>query len=460
MTRSINRRRLLQLAGVTGLGLTAAPAPHFRLFAAPAGYAGPLFLHVHATGAWDPTYFCEPLEGANYTGGMYTTAAKAGNINYAPLGINDDLALDPTDAARMPWDETERAAVMDNNTFFNKYYNDLLIINGVHALTNNHITGMRAAVSGRTEEGYPALGAVFAGHYAKERPLAFLSDSLYDHTAGILAATRINHVGAVPRFTRPNEVTPGDPSTALLQSPATLNLLNNAQRERLEALERKQQFPEALDIIKRLSVARRAAPELAALEVPEFAQFPSNLTSLNFFAQTSQVALSAFKAGLGACANLQTFGFDTHTFHRSHQRIALFQLWAGLDFLITRAKEAGLWNRMTIFVSSDFGRTAFNNGFVENNPHSNGKDHHPTTSVMIISGTGRVKGNRVFGKSGNNGSERYSLQFDPTTFKEDPKGEPVTITHIHRAVRQHLGLEGSEADRRFPVYGKNLPLFT
>ena len=94
----------------------------FRLpLANAADYTGKLFVFVQAQGGWDPTSFCDPK--TNVSGELKINhwadsdeIREAGNIRYAPFG--------------------------DNQTFFEKYYRRMLVINGVDAQTNSHTAGV------------------------------------------------------------------------------------------------------------------------------------------------------------------------------------------------------------------------------------------------------------------------------------------------------------------------------
>ena len=135
------------LLGAAGLSL-----PVSRLYAASAGYTGRLLVLLQAEGAWDVTSFCDPkvnqpgereINHWSNNGGIQT----AGNIPYAPFA--------------------------SNTNFFNKYFGDMLVINGVDAQTNSHSTGVLHNWSGRNSEGFPSLSAMFAAWQAPDQPLSW-----------------------------------------------------------------------------------------------------------------------------------------------------------------------------------------------------------------------------------------------------------------------------------------------
>ena len=146
----MRRRTLLK-----GLLAAAAAAPGFGLpLVNAADYRGKLFVFVQADGGWDPTSFCDPK--ANTTGepvinhwAQYDEVRQVGNIFYAPFA--------------------------NNVTFFEKYYQHMLVINGVDAQTNSHTVGIVHNWSGRNSDGYPTLSALLAAYYAPALPIPYLS---------------------------------------------------------------------------------------------------------------------------------------------------------------------------------------------------------------------------------------------------------------------------------------------
>ena len=126
MERTMNRREFFKLAGISSIASTL-PAS-FNLFAAPADYNGKFLITVQAEGGWDVTSFCDPK--MNVTGELEINhwartaeTQSVGNLSYAPFA--------------------------DNAAFFQKYYQDILIINGVDCQTNSHTAGVVHNWSGR-----------------------------------------------------------------------------------------------------------------------------------------------------------------------------------------------------------------------------------------------------------------------------------------------------------------------
>ncbi|MAM82034.1 MAG: hypothetical protein CMP89_14955, partial [Gammaproteobacteria bacterium] len=155
------------LLGAAGLSL---PVP--RLYAAPSeGYSGRLLVTLQCDGAWDVTSFCDPK--SNQPGEKEITQwsrsddiQTAGNIQYAPFA--------------------------NNQSFFDNYYQDMLVINGVDMQTNSHTTGVLHNWSGRNTEGYPTITAMFAANNAPEQPLSYLNFGGYSQTANLIRYSRLN----------------------------------------------------------------------------------------------------------------------------------------------------------------------------------------------------------------------------------------------------------------------------
>ena len=166
MRRRTILKGLFATAGVAATG--------FRLpLAHAADYNGKLFVFVQADGGWDPTSFCDPKANTpdepviNHWAESGDEIREAGNIPYAPFA--------------------------NNAAFFEKYYDRMLVINGVDAQTNSHTVGIVHNWSGRNSEGYPAMSALLAARYGPELPVAYLSFGGYSDTGGVTRYTRLNN---------------------------------------------------------------------------------------------------------------------------------------------------------------------------------------------------------------------------------------------------------------------------
>ena len=185
----MKRREFLintMLLGAAGL---TAPVP--RIYGAvDGGYTGRLLITLQIDGGWDVSSYCDPkvnqpdeLAITNWSDS--NDIQTAGNIPYAPFANNAD--------------------------FFGKYYNDMLVINGIDAQTNSHTVGVVHNWSGRVSEGYPSMTAMLAAANAPTKPMAYLNFGGFGFTANLVASTRIDNVEQITNIAFPN-VTPWDPN--------------------------------------------------------------------------------------------------------------------------------------------------------------------------------------------------------------------------------------------------------
>jgi uncharacterized protein (DUF1501 family) len=416
------RRQILQsLVGagatgmLTGLGSTSARGA--------TNYTGNFLVNLQLIGAMDATSFADPK--TNVTGrpvinnwATSGTVRRAGNISYAPFA--------------------------QNATFFDKYYRDILVINGVDAQTNSHTVGILHNWSGRNSEGYPTLSALFAAVNQTNLPLPYLNFGGFAATAGITDITQVGRTTVLDNLVDPNlaestgnryvEASDWARITAMhragLQSSAaattTLEPAAAQQRAYADALERSAAISDFASVLP-------AASSLQAARAVN--NFNSTLH------QQMQVALLAFQAGMSLTADVFEAGFDTHDDHDNRQSKAIANVTDAIDYFWTYAATLGLANRVTLVVGSDFGRTpAYNTG--------GGKDHWPIGSVMVMQKNATFT-NRVVGltDAGHN-----TVKINPTTLEADSTSTGITLkpAHVHKALRKQLGLDKSAAAALFP----------
>jgi len=427
----MQRRDFIKLAAACGLGVVAPAANAVptkdSIFRSSALYDGPFFVLVNAGGGWDPTSLCDPKgttdaeegnDAANPMNRSYLTRdiATAGNIRYAPVG--------------------------GFSSFFTKYSQDLLVINGIDTSTNGHDTGSRHVWSGKLAEGYPSFGALVAGVKSRASPMAYLSNGGYDFTGGLVAPTRSASTGPLARLAFPNRSDPNNQNSTF-HSNETEERIRAAQRARLNRQRQKETLPAYEGAYGLLFAARTGEAEVRNLTT----HLPNQLdNSGNPLRRQAQVAVAAYKAGLSVAANLSIGGFDTHGNHDATHIPSLARLLEGVDFLMEEATRQGVRDKMTVIIASDFGRTpGYNDG--------NGKDHWSITSMMLM-GAG-IRGNRVIGGS----DERHrALTVDRTTLQ--PGGDlTLRPEHVHAALRRLAGIEGDPiVTQKFPLPTEELDI--
>ena len=129
----------------------------------------------------------------------------------------------------------------------------------------------------------------------------------------------------------------------------------------------------------------------------------------------------------------------THNDHDFGHEPGLAAVADCIDYLWSYAEEQGIADRMTVLISSDFGRTPHYNS-------TNGKDHWPINSMVIME-KNAPWGNRVVGLT-DEGHNAYKI--NPTTLlRDDLNGTNIYPKHIHQALRTYLGIDSHPLIGRF-----------
>ncbi len=427
----MKRRKFLK--NLLGVGIASAlPMTLVR----PAYGATPdrFLITVSATGGWDPTSIMDPKGNAprpdglgpvnNFSAGQIKTI---GNLVYAPYA--DTIEAPPSDDL----------GHMDN--FFAKHYERLLVINGIDTQTNGHDSGRRFVWSGQLEEGFPTIAALAAAPFA-DQPMAFISNGGYDFTASLVAPVRTSNASTFSQLAFPNSQFPdnADLQQFGFHSQTSYNLIQQAREERLVRLRAQESLPKRQAQMDQLQVVRGSEVELQDL----LAFLPEDVS--DGLAGQAEIAVAAFASGLAVSANLSLGGFDTHGDHDEDHTDSTTELLAGIDHLWEQIELQGLQDKVTVIVGSDFGRTPFFN-------EGAGKDHWNVTSIMAM-GAG-ITGNRVIGATTDTFE---AIKMNPDTQGQDDNGVIVTPQHVHKSLRNFLGVQ-SELDDLFPIYVDDLQLF-
>lgn len=418
----MKRREFLintMLAGAAGL---MAPVP--RVYGAvDGGYTGRLLITLQIDGGWDVSSFCDPK--VNQPGELAITnwsnsndVQTAGNINYAPFANNAD--------------------------FFNKYYRDMLVINGIDAQTNSHTTGVLHNWSGRNSVGYPTLTAMFAALNAPDQPLSYINFGGFGQTGNLIRFSRLDDVNALRALLNPSLRDWGGEGT--VRRAEDLSRIQSYRQARIDRkLASERLTPRQLDNLSAYDSALRNRSSLE--EFSNFLLAPEDYYDWeDVHAEQSsdlrrqiQLTMNAFDAGVASAADLFTSGYDTHTDHDAqHEPLFTYQNNA-IDMLWTLAAEYNLADRLTVVIASDFSRT----------PHYNadeGKDHWPIGSAIIMESSPSW-GNRMIGET-DEGQNAHKI--NPSTLaRDDANGSIIYPKHVHKALRRHLGLENTAVDQDF-----------
>ena len=419
---AIDRRDFLKVAAVSGLAL-CSPLPSRLASAEP--YSGTFYVTVNASGGWDPTSLCDPKGRRN--------EEEEDPMN---MYFTDDIGS--VGAFR-------HAPVEGYAEFFQKYRDELMIINGIDTETNGHDSGSRHIWSGHLQEGHPSFAALAASHLNKSAPMAYISNGGYDVTSGLVARTRSGSTDALSRIAFPNRADPNREDRNY-HSENTVVRIREAQKERLLRLNDKQHLHRVKEAMDTLFTAR-----LGQNEVKRLTEFLPELdNSGNRLFRQAQVAIAAYRAGLCVSCNLSVGGFDTHSNHDQNHIPRMQSIVAGVDFIMEEAARQGVRDQVVVMVGSDFGRTpGYNDG--------NGKDHWPVTSMLFL-GKGIPGGRLIGGTTERHGLMRVKASNLATTGDDDESGVRIKPAHIHRQLRRMVGIDGDDVDRMFPLVSKDTEL--
>lgn len=405
------------LLGAAGLSL-----PVSRLYAAPnEGYTGRLLVILQAEGGWDLTVFCDPK--VNQPGEQEIThwsnqsdIQTAGNINYAPFA--------------------------NNASFFDKYYQHMLVINGVDMQTNSHSTGVLHNWSGRNSEGFPSLTAMFAAHNAPDQPLSYINFGGFSQTGNLIRFSRLNDVYSLRQLLRPEF----ESEQSTIRTPDDMARIRAYRSRRLQRLiadptniPRLQYNLEAYASALANTSALTDFSDFLPADNEIFEDETVNPEMTSNLKRQIQMALSAFAAGIGSAADLIAYGYDTHANHDALHEPLYAHLVDSIDLLWTLAEAKGIADRITLVIGSDFGRTPLYNA-------DNGKDHWPIGSIIVMEKSPSW-GNRVVGLT-DEGHNAYNINAS-TLERDDANGTIIYPKHVHKALRRYLGLEDTAVDAAF-----------
>lgn len=414
------RRDFIKFCGKAGLGLTM-PLNWKGLAQGkakePDAYEGPYYVVFNASGGWDTTYLMDP-KGVNDINRLY----KEGDIL-----TNGKHKFAPTAK------QVEKG--MSNEDFFKAYGEELLVFNGMDYSINNHSPCKRYMATGKLDSlAYPTFAALAAASLAKEAPLGFLTFGNYSATGNLVPMARVPY-------------------------PQSLKLIANADSvQGIARLPYHDDF--ALDLIeKALSEGADAAPmEQVPLPRAERAQsmlyaaqtnskalkrvtpFISQNAPKERLARQAEIALSCFKGGVCVSANLSIGQFDSHATNDPDQMRLIPEFLSGIDYLIKRAEELKIRDKLVVVIQSEMGRT----------PHYNkgqGKDHWSIGSIMFMGQS--IRGNRVVGATDE---RQFLIPIDNKTLAMDEEnGMRTRPEHIHRALRELAGIENHAFSKKFPL---------
>ena len=414
-----SRRDFLKICGLAGVGV-AAPVWFPTLGRAESeelsAYGGPYYVVFNASGGWDTTYLMDP-KGIGEINRLY----KDGDIV-----THGNHKLAPT-AGKIQ-------GGMSNEDFFGEFGSELLVLNGMDYSVNNHSPGARYMATGKLDSlAYPTFAALVAACKGPACPLAFLTFGNYSNTGNLVAMSRIPYLPSL------SKVANADAIDGNLRSPYQDDFVG----DRIQRALKEQIDNRVSDVL--LPRVERAQSMLYAAQINSQSlqritpYIPSKIPKERL-SQQAEIALAAFKAGVCVSANLSIGQFDSHNNNDVDQMKLIPEFLAGIAYLIRRAEELKIRDKLVIVVQSEMGRTPnYNNG--------NGKDHWSIGSIMFL-GQG-IRGNRVIGATDE---KQFSVPIIPGTLACDrEKGIRVRPEHIHTELRELAGISDHPMSKRFPL---------
>jgi hypothetical protein len=458
----MDRRDFVKLSGLAGLSLFFPSVLGREAHADPAVWGGPYFLHMHASGGWDPTMLCD----AKITAGGVTPAYENRLVTEV-ADMNGIFVPTATSAGKFLL-RNNNNPVEDPQNFFATVGKDVLVLNGVDTQTNNHDTGVQGLACGHNDVELPALAALFAGKVAKQInvPMAFLAGGAYNRTGDVVGVSRFPG-DKVALLTDPYKAAPQDEKALL--SEVAVRRIAELREERFARLEASNTLPRtrrtfnafrdaakggaSVNLLKSVAgapdptidlFANDLAPDTRAyLTAPINAQAnaPARFVDIG---RPLETILRCFAAGVSASATFQQGGFDTHSDHDTSQGNAMSVFLSRLRYVLLRAQQLNLRDKLFIMVTSDFGRTPrYNTG--------NGKDHWNVTSVLVA-GPG-IRGGRAIGKTdeGHKAMRVARGNVAQVLPDRDTNGVRIHPSHMHRELRRVLGVDQTPFIGQFPL---------
>jgi hypothetical protein len=413
-----DRRDFLKLCSLAGLGVAVPlriPVPTHAETKNDA-YEGPCYVVFNASGGWDTTYLMDP-KGTGGINRLYQQGdiLTSGAHKFAPTAKHIKGGL-------------------SNEDFYAEFGKELLVLNGLDYSVNNHAPGARYMATGKLDSlAYPTFAALVAACQGPACPLSFLTFGNYSATGNLVAMARVPYLQSLRRLANADAVDGNERSP--YHDRFALDRIERALQAETQAQAAEPRLPRAEHAANMLFAAQANSKALQRVTPYIPTAMPKERLS-----QQADIALASFKAGVCVSANLSIGQFDSHANNDADQMRLIPEFLAGIRYLVRRAEELKIRDRLLIIVQSEMGRTpTYNNG--------NGKDHWSIGSIMFL-GRG-IKGNRVIGATDE---KQFHVPLDPQSLACDPKnGIRVRPEHIHTELREFAGIADHAFSRRFPL---------
>lgn len=413
-----SRRDFLRLCGLAGLGV-AAPfwlPEHANAAQVSPPYEGPYYVVFNASGGWDTTYLMDP-KGVGEINRLYKEGdiLTKGNHKFAPTAAH-------------------KTGGMSNEEFYNEFGDELLVLNGIDYSVNNHSPGARYMATGKLDSlAYPTFAALVAACKGPGCPLSFLTFGNYSNTGNLVALSRISYLPSLQKVANADGMEGN--ATRLYHDDFVIRRIEKALKNQTDAQLSRAVLPRIERAENMLYAAQlnSKALERVTPHIPK--TIPKERLS-----QQAEIALASFKAGVCVSANLSIGQFDSHANNDPDQMRLIPEFLAGISYLVRRAEELKIRDKLVIVIQSEMGRTPnYNKG--------NGKDHWSIGSIMFM-GQG-IRGNRVIGATD---AGQFAVPIDPATLAcNKENGVRVRPEHLHLALREFAGIADHAMAKEFPL---------
>jgi hypothetical protein len=323
---------------------------------------------------------------------------------------------------------------MSNEDFFSRYGAELLVMHGIDLSVNNHTPCSRYMATGKLESvAYPTFPALVAACRGAQSPLAFLTFGNYSATGNLVPMSRVPYLQSLNLLAKADFVQGND--RAPYHEPFVSDRIERALEDQFQTRVKPSLLPRAERSESMLFAAQSNSKTLNRI-VP----FIPKEVAKERLHQQCDIALAAFKAGVCVAANLSIGQFDSHNNNDADQMKLLPEFLAGIDFLLKKAEDLQIRDKLVVVIQSEMGRTpTYNSG--------NGKDHWSINSIMFM-GAG-ITGNRVLGATDE---KQLLVPIDPQTMATNlQQGIRARPEHIHQALRELAGVSDHEYCDQFPL---------
>ncbi len=408
-----------------GLGVGALSFPGYG-WSQPIGYEGPLFVHLSAPGGWDTTLLCDPK------GRLHADEVNPRNRTFH----RDDIET-PDQQSPIIYAPTDF-----NRRFFERYYDRLVVFNGIDLASINHGTGNRQMGSGVGTGANPSIGALLAASRAPDLGLTFWDAGGFSITNSHVVRTRVQRSDRLAFLTTPNKVPWPGRDDMQYQPDRDFDRAMAFVRRRAQRRAQESRLPRLRTGLT--NFARSHQPGQGLDQLIPFLPDSQDMAAMRHDT-TRQIVLGAasYQAGLTCAMTVRGPGnFDTHDLNDTAATTAFTRFLDAVDESWQSIERMGLADRTIFYLTSELGRTP------DYNP-GHGKDHWSVTSAMVM-GAG-VEGNRLYGASTHDQLPRL---IDPETLDitdDDAVGVRLRPSHVHAELRHLLGITDSPLSRKYAL---------